>query len=212
MAGHPRDERSPRGRRAAAPAPLPSPAGVPGRRLAAVLASPAAALAIGVTLTILVVLALVVPPGVPRAAVLLVTVLETAPVVLWRRLPLVALAVIAAAALAGVALGLLPSLAGFTAILLSLGSTASEHPPRVSIPAAAVIVAGTAVVVRQADPIGIGFNLAYVAVAWAFGYIARTHRGLRGALADPLGKLQLRDRVQAVIHAYETSLVRPSSS
>jgi signal transduction histidine kinase len=185
MAGHPRgrallraEDAPPRGLRYRHPQVSPF------ARLASVFTSPAAALVLGVALTAVNVLAVVNPPGVPRAAVLLVTVLETAPVVLWRRLPLVALAVTAAAALVGVALGLLPSLAGFASILLSLGATANELPPRVSIPAAAVILAGTAVVVRQAGPVGVGFNLAYVAVAWSFGYIARTHRELRAALAD----------------------------
>jgi signal transduction histidine kinase len=146
--------------------------------------SAAADVALAVVLTALNVLAVTAPAGVPRAAILLVTVAEAAPVVLWRRLPPAALTVTALAALAGVALGLPPALAGFVAILLSLGSTARALGPRVSIPLAVLIMAGTIVVVRMADPVAIGFQLALVASAWSFGYNARTQRALRTALAE----------------------------
>jgi hypothetical protein len=131
---------------------------------------------LGAVLTAVNVLAMVVPAGVPGAVVVLVSVAETAPIVLWRRLPLVALSVTAAAALIAVPLGMLPSLAGFSAILLSLGSAASALRPRASIPAAVPILAGTAVVLREAGPVGVGLNLALVAAAWSFGYNARTQR------------------------------------
>jgi len=153
-------------------------------RLISVLTSPVAAVVLGALLTVGNVLAVVYPPGVPPAAVVLVSVAETAPVVLWRRQPLVALAGTALSALVAVPLGVAPSIAGFAAILLSLGSTANELPPRFSVPVAGVILAGTAVVVRQADPVGIGFNLAIVACAWTFGYNARTQRALRSALGE----------------------------
>ncbi|HYW26380.1 MAG TPA: sensor histidine kinase [Terriglobales bacterium] len=156
----------------------------PFARLTSAVTSPAADLALGVLLTGLNVLAVTSPPGVPRGVIVLVSIAETAPVVLWRRLPVAALAVTAGAALAGSAVGLPPSLAGFAAILLSLGSTASAFGPRASIPAAVAILAGTAVVVRAGGPIGIGFNLAFVACAWSFGYNARTQRALRAALAE----------------------------
>jgi signal transduction histidine kinase len=153
-------------------------------RLTSIATSPVTDLAIAAVLTALNVVAVTFPAGVPRAAVLLVSVAETAPVVLWRRVPLAALTVTALAALAGVPLGLPPALAGFAAILLSLGSTANALEPRVSIPAAAIIVAGRIVVVRQTGPIGVGFQVAFVGCAWSFGYNARTQRALRTALAD----------------------------
>src|SRR5215472_937041 len=129
-------------------------------RLTSLASSPVADLVIAAALTAVNVLAVTHPAGVPGAAVLVVTVAEAAPVVLWRRLPLAALTVTALAALVGVPLGLPPAIAGFAAILLSLGSTANAFGPRVSIPAVAVIMAGTLVVVREAGPIGIGFQLA----------------------------------------------------
>ena len=153
-------------------------------RLTSIATSPAADLAIAAVLTALNVLAVTYPAGVPRAAILLVTVAETAPVALWRRVPLAALAATALGALAGVPLGLPPALAGFAAILLSLGSTANALRPRVSIPAAAIIMAGTVVVVREAGPIAIGFQIAFVGCAWSFGYNTRTQRALRTALAE----------------------------
>jgi signal transduction histidine kinase len=159
-------------------------------RLTSALTSPAADAAIAAALTAVNVVAAVTPPGVPHAAVILVSVLEAAPVVLWRRLPLAALAVTALAALAGVPLDMAPALAGFVAILLSLGSTANALPPRFSIPAAAIILAGTAVVVRGGGPLGIGFNAGYVACAWSLGYSARTQRALRAALAELVSSVE----------------------
>jgi signal transduction histidine kinase len=153
-------------------------------RLTSALSSPAADVAIAALLTAINVLAATVPPGVPRAAVVLVSVAEAAPVVLWRRLPIAALAATSLASLAGVPLHMPPALAGFVAILLSLGSTANALPPRLSIPAAAIILAGTAVVVRQGGPLGIGFNAGYVVCAWSFGNNVRNQRALRAALAE----------------------------
>jgi hypothetical protein len=83
MAGHPggrtllrAEDAPPRGLRCRHPQVSPF------ARLASVFASPAAAIVLGVALTAVNVLAVVNPSGVPRATVLLVTVLETAPVVL----------------------------------------------------------------------------------------------------------------------------------
>jgi len=129
-----------------------------------------------------------------------VALCETAPIVVWRRWPLAALGVTSAAAIVAIPLGFAPAPANFTAILLSLGSVASAYGTRVSLPAAAIILAGTVVVVREADPVEIGFELALVCSAWAFGSNARGRRELTRAL-DDLAASGERERREAAARA-----------
>ena len=129
-----------------------------------------------------------------------VALCETVPVAAWRRWPLAALSVTSAAAIVAIPLGLRPAPFNFAAILLSLASVASARPPRVSVPVAIVIMAGTVAVVRQADPVEIGFELALVGSAWAFGSNARARRALKRAL-DDLAASGERERREAVARA-----------
>jgi signal transduction histidine kinase len=152
-------------------------------RLVAIATGPAADVAFAVALTGLNLAALrPLADGGPVA--LAVAVAETAPAVLWRRRPLIALSVTAVAALIGVALAMPPAAAGFVAILFSLGAVAHVYGPRVSVPAALAIVAGTVVVVRASDLVNIGFQVALVGAAWSFGSGVRTRLALTSALAE----------------------------
>lgn len=116
--------------------------------------------------------------------VLAVAVVETAPVAVRRRWPLIALAATADTALVAAGLGLPAALPGLVAILFSLEAVASRCSPRISVPATLVIMAGSVFVAREMGFFQIGFQLVLIGAAGLLGHSARMRRALQAALSD----------------------------
>jgi signal transduction histidine kinase len=116
--------------------------------------------------------------------------LMTLPLAGRGRLPLAALAVIAVAHLVNSAAGFERSAAGFVALLICLFTVSQRFEPKVSVPVASLIAAGTIYVVWTSGLLGIGFGLAAVIANWVIGHDLHTRHRLIEALEDRARSLE----------------------